>query len=151
MNITQPIETLKESCSSWFFGSISMLRCFEVDGRDGRRWAQKIRMELHARKGKVHQWKYCTMKLQYISDARDSYLYCRTKQKPRTEKAVSVIYCICVCVTKTPAAKQRRNPCSGLPPVYQDLSTRYDWPVKNAIVDFPIKVKGKPKCTSHFR
>ena len=109
------------------------------------------------------------MKLQYISYARDSYLYCRTKQEPRTEKAVSVIYCICVCVTKTPAlrtvvfatdetklslspsAKQRRNPSSGLPPVYQDLSKRYDWPVKNAIVDLPIKVKGKPKCTSHFR
>ena len=78
-------------------------------------------------------------------------------------------HCICVCVTKTPAlrtvvfatdetklslspsAKQRRNPSSGLPPVYQDLSKRYDWPVKNAIVDLPIKVKGKPKCTSHFR
>ena len=29
----------------------------------------------------------------------------------------------------SPSAKQRRNPCSGLPPVYQDLSTRYDWPV----------------------
>ena len=107
------------------------------------------------------------MKLQYISDARDSYLYCRTKQKPSTEKAVSVIYFICICVTKTPAlrtvvfatdetklslspsAKQRRNPCSGLPAVYQDLSTRYD--KKNAIVDLPIKMKGKPKCTSHFR
>ena len=27
-------------------------------------------------------------------------------------------------------AKQRRNPCSGLPAVYPDLSTRHDWPVK---------------------
>ena len=29
----------------------------------------------------------------------------------------------------TPSAKQRRNPCSGLPAVYPDLSTRHDWPV----------------------
>ena len=29
----------------------------------------------------------------------------------------------------TPSAKQCRNPCSGLPTVYPDLSTRYDWPV----------------------
>ena len=26
-----------------------------------------------------------------------------------------------------PSAKQRQNPCSGPPPVYPDLSTRYDW------------------------
>ena len=30
----------------------------------------------------------------------------------------------------TPSAKQRRNPCSGLPAVYPDLSTHHDWPVK---------------------
>ena len=30
----------------------------------------------------------------------------------------------------TLSAKQRRNPCSGLPAVYPDLSTRHDWPVK---------------------
>ena len=29
-----------------------------------------------------------------------------------------------------PSAKQRQNPCSRFPPVYQDLSTRHDWPVK---------------------
>ena len=29
----------------------------------------------------------------------------------------------------SPSTKQRRNPCSGHPLVYQDLSTRYDWPV----------------------
>ena len=33
----------------------------------------------------------------------------------------------------TPSAKQRRNPCSGLPPVYPDLSTRHDWPVKKGL------------------
>ena len=33
----------------------------------------------------------------------------------------------------TPSAKQRRNPCSGLPAVYPDLSTRHDWPVKKAL------------------
>ena len=36
----------------------------------------------------------------------------------------------------SPSAKQCRNPCSGSPPVYQDLSMRHDWPVKKAIVDF---------------
>ena len=28
--------------------------------------------------------------------------------------------------------------CSGLPPVYKDLSTHHDWHVKNAIVGSPI-------------
>ena len=35
----------------------------------------------------------------------------------------------------SPSAKQCRNPCSGPPPVYQDLSTHHDWPVKQATVD----------------
>ena len=33
----------------------------------------------------------------------------------------------------TPSAKQRRNPCSGLPAVYPDLSTRHDWQVKKGL------------------
>ena len=33
----------------------------------------------------------------------------------------------------TPSAKQRLNPCSGLPAVYPDLSTRHDWPVKKGL------------------
>ena len=33
----------------------------------------------------------------------------------------------------TPSAKQRRNPCSGLPAVCPDLSTRHDWPVKKGL------------------
>ena len=33
----------------------------------------------------------------------------------------------------TPSAKQCRNPCSGLPAVYPDLSTRHDWPVKKGL------------------
>ena len=33
----------------------------------------------------------------------------------------------------TPSAKQRRNPRSGLPAVYLDLSTRHDWPVKKSL------------------
>ena len=41
----------------------------------------------------------------------------------------------------SPPAKQDRNPCSGPSPLYQDLITRYDWPVKNAIVDLPIRMK----------
>ena len=46
------------------------------------------------------------------------------------------------------SAKQRRSPCSRLPPVYKDLSTRHDWPVKNANVDLPIRMKGNSKRTS---
>ena len=46
------------------------------------------------------------------------------------------------------SAKQRRNPCSGFPPVYQDLSRHHDWPVKKAIVDLPIRLKGNSKHTS---
>ena len=48
----------------------------------------------------------------------------------------------------SPSAKQRRNPCSRSPPVYQDLSTWHDWPVKNAIVDLPIRLKGNLKRIS---
>ena len=33
----------------------------------------------------------------------------------------------------TLSAKQRRNPCSGLPAVYPDLSARHDWPVKKGL------------------
>ena len=32
--------------------------------------------------------------------------------------------------------------------MYQDLSTRHDWPVKKAIVDLPIRLKGNSKHTS---
>ena len=32
--------------------------------------------------------------------------------------------------------------------MYQDLSTRHDWPVKKAIVDLSIKMKGNSKRTS---
>ena len=44
--------------------------------------------------------------------------------------------------------KKRQNPCSGSLPVYQDVSTRHDWPVKKAIADLPIRLKGNSKCTS---
>ena len=40
----------------------------------------------------------------------------------------------------SPFAKQHRNPCSGPPALYQDLSTRRDWSVKNATVDLPNKM-----------
>ena len=32
-----------------------------------------------------------------------------------------------------PSVKQCRNPCSGLPAVYPDLSMRHDWPVKKGL------------------
>ena len=34
------------------------------------------------------------------------------------------------------------------PPVYQNLSTHHDWPVKKATVDLPIKMKRNSKRTS---
>ena len=40
------------------------------------------------------------------------------------------------------SVKQRRNPQSGPPPVYQNLSTCHDWPVKKVMFDFPIRLKG---------
>ena len=48
----------------------------------------------------------------------------------------------------SPPTKKRRNPCSGSPPVYQDLSKRRDWPASNAIVDLPIRLKGNSKRDS---
>ena len=46
------------------------------------------------------------------------------------------------------SAKQRQNPCSGPPLVYQDLSAIYDWSVKKAIVKLSIGRKGNSKCIS---
>ena len=34
--------------------------------------------------------------------------------------------------------------------MYQDSSTRYDWPVKNAMVDLPIKMKENSKRFSGY-
>ena len=52
----------------------------------------------------------------------------------------------------TPSAKQRRNPCFGLPAVYPDLSTRHDWPVKKGFGLFVVianQVEGE--FETHFR
>ena len=46
------------------------------------------------------------------------------------------------------SVKQCQNPCSGPPPVYQDLSTCHNWHVENAIGDLPITMKGNSKPTS---
>ena len=46
------------------------------------------------------------------------------------------------------SAKQQQNPCSGSPPVYQDLSMYHDWLVKIATVNLPISMKGNSKRTS---
>ena len=32
--------------------------------------------------------------------------------------------------------------------MYQDLRARHDWPVKNTIVEMPIKMKGNSECSS---
>ena len=47
-----------------------------------------------------------------------------------------------------PSAKQCRNSCSGAPPVYQDLSTRHNWPVEKSIVDLAIREKRNLKRIS---
>ena len=47
----------------------------------------------------------------------------------------------------SPSLKQHRNPCSGPPAEYQDLSKCYDWPIKKAIVNLPMKIKQNLKCT----
>ena len=46
------------------------------------------------------------------------------------------------------SAKQRQNFCYGPPPVYQDVSTRQDWPVNKAIAHLPVRLKGKSKHIS---
>ena len=46
------------------------------------------------------------------------------------------------------SAKQCQNPWSGSPPEYKDLRACHDWPVKKAIVDLPIRLKGNSKHTS---
>ena len=48
----------------------------------------------------------------------------------------------------SPSAKHRRNPWSESLTVFQDLRTRYDWPVKKAFVDWPIRLKGNTKRIS---
>ena len=32
--------------------------------------------------------------------------------------------------------------------MYQDLSTRCDWPVRKDLVDLPVRMEGNSKCTS---
>ena len=48
----------------------------------------------------------------------------------------------------SPSGEQCQNPCSGPSSVYPDLRTCHDWPVKNAIVDLPIRIKGNSKRIS---
>ena len=47
------------------------------------------------------------------------------------------------------SAKQRWNPCSESPPVYQNLSMHHDWPVEDTIVDFPVRFE--KKFEMHFQ
>lgn len=44
--------------------------------------------------------------------------------------------------------KQRQNPCFRPLSVYEDLSARHDLPVKEAIVDLPIRLEGNLKRIS---
>ena len=47
-----------------------------------------------------------------------------------------------------PFLKQHQNPFFGSSPVYQDLSMHHDWPVKKAMVNLPVRLKGNLKCIS---
>ena len=44
--------------------------------------------------------------------------------------------------------KQHGNPRSRSPPVYLDVSTYYDWPVKKTIVDLLMRLKGNSEFIS---
>ena len=48
----------------------------------------------------------------------------------------------------SPFLKQHQNPLFGSSPVYQDLSMHHDWPVKKAMVNLPVRLKGNLKCIS---
>ena len=51
--------------------------------------------------------------------------------------------------TKPLLVRLRASPCSLPPAVYEDLSTRHDWPVKRAIVSLANQVERK--FETHFR
>ena len=57
--------------------------------------------------------------------------------------------CLHFSVILRPQVLTRNPSCSGPQPVYQDLSTRHDWPVKKAVVELPIRLKGNSKRSSH--
>ena len=44
--------------------------------------------------------------------------------------------------------KQHQKPCSGSPPVYQDLSMCHNWSLRIAIVDLPIRLQTNLKHIS---
>ena len=58
-------------------------------------------------------------------------------------------WCCIACATDdsklwlSPSAKQRWNPCSGSPPVCQDLNTYHDWPVKKSRCLFANQIERK--------
>ena len=99
--------------------------------------------------------KGCTI-LRENRERTEKYEYCSTVPRTFVQDCRLILNFLCplACAadeTKlwlSPSAKQRRNPCSRPPPVYQDLNTRHDWPVKRAIVDLPIRMKGNSKRTS---
>ena len=51
----------------------------------------------------------------------------------------------------SPSLKQHQNPFFGSSPVYQDLSMHYDWPVKKAMVNLPVRLQGNLKCISGIK
>ena len=99
--------------------------------------------------------KGCTI-LRGNRERTEKYEYCSTVPRTFVQDCRLILNFLCplACATDetklwlSPSAKQRRNPCSRPPPVYQDLNTRHDWPVKRAIVDLPIRMKGNSKRTS---
>ena len=67
----------------------------------------------------------------------------------KTKKGINGGHCFVTEGTKVLVRSVcEKNPFPGPPPVYQDLSTRHDWPVKDALVYLPIRLKGNLKHTS---
>ena len=70
---------------------------------------------------------------------RAAHMGISTMERLRYKRRTSVLMCRTslradeIKLRLTPSAKQRLNPCSGLPAVYPDLSTCHDWPVKKGL------------------
>ena len=81
----------------------------------------------------------------YSQNQQSSQTFCLTASAQLNTQKYGMF---CSLKGLSPSAKQHRNSCSGQSAVYQDLSKGHDWPVKKAIVNLPIRLKGNSKHTS---
>ena len=84
------------------------------------------------------------------SDAR-TYTYTKTREaRTASPSSGAIAHFVRDPLVSFHSGKQRQNHCSAPhPPVYQDLSTRHDWPVKKTIVDLPIRLQVEGKFKTH--